>query len=81
MDRFDILERKVKDCIKKMQKLREEKKYMEKENRRLESQFNLIQEENTAARKLIAQNNILVSKQKKARERIQRLWEHVSHVV
>lgn len=81
MSNFDVLEKKVHDAVYELKKVREEKSFLIKENKRLESQCKLLEEENISARKLIGQNNILLGKQKKIKERIERLWENIVRAV
>lgn len=81
MSSFDVLEKKVHDAVYELKKVREEKSFLIKENKRLESQCKLFEEENISARKLIGQNNILIGKQKKIKERIERLWENIVRAV
>lgn len=81
MSNFDVLEKKVHEAVSELKKVREEKTFLIKENKRLESQCKLLEEENISARKLIGQNNILLGKQKKIKERIERLWENIVRAV
>lgn len=81
MSNFNVLEKKVHEAVYELKKVREEKSFLIKENKRLESQCKLLEEENISARKLIGQNNILLGKQKKIKERIERLWENIVRAV
>lgn len=81
MSNFDVLEKKVHEAVSELKKVREEKTFLIKENKRFESQCKLLEEENISARKLIGQNNILLGKQKKIKERIERLWENIVRAV
>lgn len=81
MGNFNVLEKKVHEAIYELKKVHEEKSFLIKENKRLESQCKLLEEENISARKLIGQNNILLGKQKKIKERIERLWENIVRAV
>ena len=78
---FETLESRVQDAIGEIQKLRAEKQELEREVMRLKSQCTLLTEENVNARRIITQNNVLIHKQKKIKERIDRLWETIAHVV
>ena len=81
MTQFEMLEKKVHALLHTLDLLKHEKQDLTQENRRLISELELLRAENAEARKIIANNSILVSKQKKIRERIERLWEQVSHAV
>ncbi len=81
MNNYAILETRVHEAVNRIQRLKEKNKQLSEKNKRLESQYQLVLEENASARKLIAQHNSLMVKQKKAKERIQHLWEHLSQVV
>lgn len=81
MSNFNVLEKKVHEAVYELKKVREEKSFLIKENKRLESQCKLLEEENISARKLIGQNNILLGKQKKIKERIERLWENIVRAI
>ena len=81
MAQFEMLEKKVHALLHTLDRLKHDKQDLTRENRRLVSELELLREENAEARKIIAYNSILVSKQKKIRERIERLWEQVSHAV
>lgn len=81
MSKVDILDSKIRSVVKQINKYKEDKKHLEKENIKLESQCRLLQEENISARKMISQNNILLAKQKKVKERIHRLWGTISRAI
>jgi hypothetical protein len=81
MSHFDVLEKKVHVLIHTVDRLKKEKQELSHENRRLISELELLRDENSEARKLIAHNSILTAKQKKIRERVERLWEQVSQAV
>ncbi|MFH1380202.1 MAG: hypothetical protein ABII23_07995 [bacterium] len=81
MEKSELLETKIRSVVAKLAAFKEQSKHLEKENIKLESQCRLLEEENMYARKIISQNNILMGKHKKVKERIQRLWENISRAI
>ncbi|MBD3270962.1 MAG: hypothetical protein GF384_00310 [Elusimicrobia bacterium] len=81
MTQYQKLETKIREVIDQLHAVRNENNILKRENKRLESQCSLLEEENISARRLITHNNTLTMKHKRAKERAQRLWEMISQAL